>query len=161
VVLIPFRDVLRSQYFHDDGDGITFYEKSDKYGAKFQENENSSQVFGKSSDVQIASRSFLPCEDWAPWKTGQRERGEVYIGHPLDDYKFEMKYFCNANLRHWSLELCGKNLTFGGIINDVQHRVAKTERLEYTLEGYDESMSLRSLERILSSVISLFKILPT
>jgi hypothetical protein len=23
-----------------------------------------------------------------------RERGEVYIsGHPLDDYKFEMKYF--------------------------------------------------------------------
>jgi DNA polymerase-3 subunit alpha len=27
------------------------------------------------------------------------------------------------------------NLTFGGIINDVQHRIAKTEI--FTLEGYD------------------------
>jgi DNA polymerase-3 subunit alpha len=34
------------------------------------------------------------------------------------------------------------NLTFGGIINDVQHRIAKTEI--FTLEGYD-AMSLRSL----------------
>jgi DNA polymerase-3 subunit alpha len=22
----------------------------------------------------------------------------IYMGHPLDDYKFEMKYFCNAKL---------------------------------------------------------------
>jgi DNA polymerase-3 subunit alpha len=51
VVLIPFR-TLRSQYFHDEGDGITFYEKAIRYGAKFQENENSSQVSlsGESSD---------------------------------------------------------------------------------------------------------------
>jgi DNA polymerase-3 subunit alpha len=47
-------------------------------------------------------------------------------GHPLDDYKFEMKYFCNAKLEALrSLEHVGKNLTFGGIINDVQHRIAK------------------------------------
>jgi DNA polymerase-3 subunit alpha len=31
----------RAQYFHDDGDGITFYEKAIRYGVNFQENENS------------------------------------------------------------------------------------------------------------------------
>jgi DNA polymerase-3 subunit alpha len=38
-----------------------------------------------------------------------------------------MKYFCNAKLEALrSLEHhVGKNLTFGGIINDVQHRIAK------------------------------------
>jgi hypothetical protein len=35
-------------------------------------------------------------------KTGQEKRvvGIYISGHPLDDYKFEMKYFCNANLKH-------------------------------------------------------------
>jgi DNA polymerase-3 subunit alpha len=68
----------------------------------------------------------------ALWKTGQREEvvGIYISGHPLDDYKFEMKYFCNAKLEALrSLEHhVGKNLTFGGIINDVQHRIAKTEK---------------------------------
>jgi hypothetical protein len=37
------------------------YEKAIKYGAKFQENENSSQVslFGESSDVQIENHSSM------------------------------------------------------------------------------------------------------
>jgi DNA polymerase-3 subunit alpha len=58
-----FSGTLRSQYFHDEGDGITFYEKAIRYGAKFQENENSSQevsLFGESSDVQIAE-PVIPC----------------------------------------------------------------------------------------------------
>jgi DNA polymerase-3 subunit alpha len=56
-----FSGTLRSQYFHDDGDGITFYEKAIRYGAKFQENENSSQVslFGKVVMFKLLSRSFL------------------------------------------------------------------------------------------------------
>ena len=38
-----------------------------------------------------------------------------------------MKYFCNTRLEAFkSLEqLVGKNLSFGGIVNNVQHRVAK------------------------------------
>jgi DNA polymerase-3 subunit alpha len=43
-----------------------------------------------------------PCEDWSTMeKISQRkEVVGIYIsGHPLDDYKFEMKYFCNAKLR--------------------------------------------------------------
>jgi DNA polymerase-3 subunit alpha len=94
---------LRSQYFHDEGDGITFYEKAIRYGAKFQENENSSQVslFGESSDVQIAEPVIPPCERLEHYGKLAKEKEVVGIyGHPLDDYKFEMKYFCNAKLKH-------------------------------------------------------------
>ncbi len=147
-----FQGTTRAQYFHDDGDGITFYEKAIRYGAKFQENENSSQVslFGESSDVQIAEPLVPPCEDWSTMEKLAKEKEVVGIyisGHPLDDYKFEMKYFCNAKLETLkNLEQhVGKTLSFGGIINNVQHRVAKNGKgwASFFLEGYDESYEFR------------------
>jgi DNA polymerase-3 subunit alpha len=49
--------------------------KAIRYGAKFQENENSSQVslFGESSDVQIAEPVIPPVRTGALWKN-QRKR---------------------------------------------------------------------------------------
>jgi DNA polymerase-3 subunit alpha len=147
-----FLGTTRAQYFHDDGDGITFYEKAIRYGSKYQENENSSQVslFGDASEVQIAEPIVPPCEDWSTMEKLAKEKEVVGIyisGHPLDDYKFEMKYFCNARLdalRNMELHL-SKNLTFGGIINNVQHRVAKNGKGwgMFTLEGYDDSYEFR------------------
>ncbi|MBU0940979.1 MAG: DNA polymerase III subunit alpha [Bacteroidetes bacterium] len=147
-----FLGTTRAQYFHDEGDGITFYEKAIRYGAKYQENENSSQVslFGESSDVQIAEPIVPPCEDWSTMEKLAKEKEVVGIyisGHPLDDYRFEMKYFCNAKLEALkNLEAyVGKTLAFGGIINNVQHRVAKNGKGwgMFTLEGYDESYEFR------------------
>ena len=148
-----FDGTTRAQYFHhDDGDNITFYEKAIRYGAKFQENENSSQVslFGESSDVQIAEPIVPPCEDWSTMEKLAKEKEVVGIyisGHPLDDFRFEMKYFCNSNLEALkNLEQhVGKSLTFAGIINNVQHRVAKNGKgwAMFTLEGYDESFEFR------------------
>jgi len=147
-----FTGVTRAQYFHDDGDGITFYEKAIKYGAKFQENENSSQVslFGESSDVQIAEPIVPPCEDWSTMEKLAKEKEVVGIyisGHPLDDFRFEMKYFCNSkleSLKDLNLHL-NKNLNFGGIITNVQHRVAKNGKgwALFTFEGYDESYEFK------------------
>jgi DNA polymerase-3 subunit alpha len=147
-----FAGVTRAQYFHDDGDGITFYEKAMKYGAKFQENENSSQVslFGESSDVQIAEPIVPPCEDWSTMEKLAKEKEVVGIyisGHPLDDFRFEMKYFCNSkldSLKDLNLHL-NKNLNFGGIITNVQHRIAKNGKgwALFTFEGYDESYEFK------------------
>ena len=147
-----FLGTTRAQYFHDDGDGITFYEKAIRYGSKFQENENSSQVslFGDTSEVQIAEPVVPPCEDWSTMEKLAKEKEVVGIyisGHPLDDYKFEMKHFCNARLEALkNLEAhVGKTLAFGGIINNVQHRVAKNGKGwgMFSLEGYDESYEFR------------------
>jgi DNA polymerase-3 subunit alpha len=147
-----FGNTLRAQYFHDEGDGITFLEKAIRYGAKFQENENSSQVslFGEASDVQIPEPIVPPCEDWTTMEKLAKEKEVVGIyisGHPLDDYKFEMRYFCNSKLE--ALKELGlhvnKNLSVGGIITNVQHKIAKNGKgwASFTLEGFDESYEFR------------------
>ncbi len=147
-----FKGVSRAQYFHDDGDGITFYEKAIRYGLKFQENENSSQVslFGEASEVQIAEPIVPPCEDWSTMEKLAKEKEVVGIylsGHPLDDFKFEMKYYCNSKLE--SLKdlnnQINKNLSFGGIISNVKHLVNKSGKGwgSFVLEGYDESHEFR------------------
>ena len=147
-----FTETHRAQYFHHDGDGITFLEKAIRYGSKFQENENSSQVslFGDASEVQIAEPIVPPCEDWSTMEKLAKEKEVVGIyisGHPLDDYKFEMKYFCSAKLESLkNLEQhLGKNLSFGGIVTNVQHRTAKNGKgwATFVLEGYDESYEFR------------------
>jgi DNA polymerase-3 subunit alpha len=147
-----FKGATRAQYFHDDGDGITFYEKAIRYGVKFQENENSSQVslFGESSDVQIAEPVVPPCEDWSTMEKLAKEKEVVGIylsGHPLDDFKNEMKYFCNSKLETLKdlVPHVNKNLSFGGIITNVQHRVAKNGKgwATFVLEGYDESYEFK------------------
>ena len=147
-----FADTHRAQYFHHDGDGITFLEKAIRYGSKFQENENSSQVslFGEASEVQIAEPIVPPCDDWNTMEKLAKEKEVVGIyisGHPLDDYKYEMKYFCNSKLESLkSLEQhVGKNLSFGGIVTNVQHRTAKNGNGwgSFVLEGYEESYEFR------------------
>ena len=147
-----FQGVTRAQYFHDDGDGITFYEKAIRYGVKFQENENSSQVslFGESSDVQIAEPVVPPCEDWSTMEKLAKEKEVVGIylsGHPLDDFKNEMKYFCNSKMETLKdlVPHVNKNLSFGGIITNVQHRVAKNGKgwATFVLEGYDENFEFK------------------
>jgi DNA polymerase-3 subunit alpha len=60
-----FKNTHRAQYFHmDNSENITFLEKAIRYGSKFQENENSSQVslFGEASDVQIPEPVVPPRE---------------------------------------------------------------------------------------------------
>ncbi|MGL2965116.1 DNA polymerase III subunit alpha [Flavobacterium sp. XGLA_31] len=147
-----FADTHRAQYFHTDGDNITFYEKAMRYGAKFQENENSSQVslFGDASDVQIAEPTVPPCEEWSTMEKLAKEKEVVGIyisGHPLDDFKFEMKYFCNSKLEYLKNlgSYVGKTLTFAGIVTNVQYKTAKNGKdwAMFTLEGYDESHEFR------------------
>ncbi len=150
-----FTETHRAQYFHDEGDGITFLEKAMRYGSKFQENENSSQVslFGEASEVQIPEPVVPPCDDWSTMEKLAREKEVVGIyisGHPLDDFRFEMKHFCSVRLEALkSLELhVGKNLTFAGIVTSVQYRTAKNGKDwgMFTLEGFDESFEFRMFD---------------
>ena len=147
-----FKETHRAQYFHDDGDGITFLEKAIRYGSKHQENENSAQVslFGEASDVQIPEPVVPACADWSTMEKLAKEKEVVGIyisGHPLDDFKYEMKSFCNSKLESLkNLENhVNKTLTFGGIITNVQHRTAKNGKGwgSFTLEGFDESYEFR------------------
>jgi len=147
-----FSDTHRAQYFQDEGDGITFLEKAIKYGSKHQENENSAQVslFGDASDVQIAEPLVPPCEEWGTMEKLAQEREVVGIyisGHPLDDFRIEMKTFCNATLAHFTnLEpYVNREMTFGGVVTNVEHRVSKQGKgwAMFTIEDYTDSFEFR------------------
>ena len=147
-----FGDTHRAQYFHDEGDGITFLEKVMKYGAKYQESENSSQVslFGDASEVQIPEPVVPPCGEWGTMEKLRREKEVVGIyisGHPLDDFKTEINAFTNANVSCFnSLEdYVNRELSFAGVITDVQHRVSKNGKGWglFTMEDYTDSFEFR------------------
>ena len=147
-----FGNTHRAQYFHDDGSGMSFLEKVVKYAQKFQENENSSQVslFGEASDVQIPEPEVPGCEEWGTMEKLRREKEVVGIyisGHPLDDFKIEMNYFCNGKLSDFrDLEaIVNRELTVGCVVVDVQHRVSKNGKgwAIFTVEDYDESYEFK------------------
>ncbi len=147
-----FGDTHRGQYFHDEGDGITFLEKAVRYGSKFQESENSSQVslFGEASEVQIPEPVVPPCEEWGTMEKLAREKEVVGIylsGHPLDDFKYEMKYFCNATLLNFAdLESnINRELSFGGVISSVEHRTSKNGKgwATFIVEDYNTAHEFR------------------
>jgi DNA polymerase-3 subunit alpha len=126
-------EVHRAQFFHqDDGSDQIFLEKIIKYAARYQENKNSAQVslFGDSSEVQIPEPVVPPCEPWHNMKTLKAEKEVVGLflsAHPLDDFRFEMKHYCNANLKVFkNIEnYVNKELKVAGVITDVNHRVSK------------------------------------
>nr|WP_299174820.1 DNA polymerase III subunit alpha [uncultured Allomuricauda sp.] len=147
-----FGDTQRAQYFHDEGDGITFLEKVIKSAAKYQENKNSSQMdmFGGMSEAQISEPVVPPCEDWGTMEKLRREKEVVGIyisGHPLDDFKKEIKAFCNSNISAFTNleQYVNRELTVAGVITDVQHRISKNGKGWglFTLEDYSESHEFR------------------
>ena len=147
-----FEDTHRAQYFHDEGDGITFLEKALRYGAKMQENENSAQVslFGEMSEVQIPEPVVPPCDTWGTMYKLKREKEVVGIyisGHPLDDFKTEIKYFCNASLSDLRelTRLVNREVSIAGVITDIQHRTSKNGKggAAFTVEDYNDSYEFR------------------
>ncbi|MDR0228956.1 MAG: DNA polymerase III subunit alpha [Flavobacteriaceae bacterium] len=148
-----FDGTHRAQYFYSDqSDTSTFLERAIKYGAKTQESENSAQVslFGDSSEVQIPEPVLPMCEEWTTMEKLAKEKEVVGIyisGHPLDDFRFEMKYFCNAKVEELTnLEaLTGRTVNIGGMISDVQFRTSAKGKdwAMFTIEGYDESYEFR------------------
>ena len=69
----------------------------------------------------------------------------IYLsGHPLDDYKIELDYYCTRGLKLNDISadlkaFKGKELLIGGIITMVEHRTTKTGKPfgKFKLEDYD------------------------
>ena len=147
-----FSNVHRSQYFNDDGDGITFLEKTIRHASKYQENINSAQVslFENSSEIQFAEPIIPSCNEWDPLEKLAREKEVVGIyisGHPLDDFKIEMNTFCNSNVTAFkNMEnYINKELAFGGILTEVEHRISRQGKgwASFTIEDYLDSYEFR------------------
>ena len=95
----------RAQYFHIDEKQTSLIEKALKFGQAFQAKSNSNQVnlfdaLGES--VELAEPKMPHVEEWSTFELLSKEKEVVGIylsGHPLEDYKLELKYFCDINLK--------------------------------------------------------------
>jgi DNA polymerase-3 subunit alpha len=147
-----FGNTHRAQYFNPDGEGVTFLEKAIRYGAKHQESLNSSQtnLFGEDSALQVEEIKIPPCDSWGTLERLKQEKEVVGIylsAHPLDDFKREMKHFSSAPLTVLSdLDpLVNRELSFGGIVNGVDHRIAKNGKgwAIFQLEDFDDQYEFK------------------
>lgn len=135
-----FTTYHRAQYFHiADGDRTTGLEKIIGYGQANQTaTGNTNTLFGDLSDAMQVQIPKIPnCEPWTLTELLDHEKdvtGMFMSGHPLDHFKFELKYYGITKINDFneikeSLHLVanpGKSLRVAGLIIDVQHRVTKT-----------------------------------
>lgn len=146
-----FGDITRAQFFAEDQNKKVFLENVLKFGGRIQENGDSSQVsmFGEVAAEDVPQPQPPKVEDWPTLTKLSKEKEVVGIyisGHPLDDFKLEIKSFCNARVAD-IIELdknANKELRIAGIITDAQHRTTKHGNPfgTFDIEDYSDSQRL-------------------
>jgi DNA polymerase-3 subunit alpha len=141
-----FQGIHRRQYvFAKDGD-INLLEKSIKYAAKTQQEEQSAQasLFGGSSGTVMPKPKIEYVEPFSEIEKLNLEKEVVGIyisGHPLDNFKFEMEKFCTVTCSQLGEldPMLGRELKLGGIVSGVEHRTTKTGKPfgKFTMEDYN------------------------
>ena len=142
----------RAQYFNLDNDGFSFLEKAIKYGAKYQELVNSSQIslFENGVDESSIDLTIPDCDEWINLERLKKEREVVGIyisAHPLDDYTREINNFTSTGLS--SLldlnRIINKDFYVGGIINEVEHLQTKTGNgfAVFSFEDFNDQYQFR------------------
>ena len=147
-----FNKTHRAQYYIVDEKGSNFLEKALKFGHKYKESQNSSQVslFGEASEIQFPEPDIPSCEKWGTMELLAKEKevtGMYISAHPLDDFKNEMK-FCNVGLSVFKGNMqkyIGHKLSIGAIVTGIEHRVSKMGKgwATFVLEDYADSHEFR------------------
>ena len=135
-------ELNRSQYFNIDTDGLSYIEKAIKFGSKYQETINSSQInlFGD-DNLNISYNSTIPeCEEWINLERLKKEREVVGIyisAHPLDDYIRELNNFTSTGLT--TLNDLNK------LINKEEHLQSKTGNgfAVFSFEDFNDQYKFR------------------
>jgi DNA polymerase-3 subunit alpha len=131
----------RAQYFNiPDGERVNGLERIIGYGQAQQSLSagTTNTLFGDlPAAMQVPQPKIPNCEPWTLTELLDHEKevtGMYMSGHPLDHFKFELKYYGITRINDFNeikdtLHLQpnpGKSLRVAGLITDVQHRVTKT-----------------------------------
>jgi DNA polymerase-3 subunit alpha len=131
----------RAQYFYvPDGERMNGLERIINYGQANQTANISSAntLFGDlTSAMQVQMPKMPNCEPWTLTELLDHEKdvtGMFMSGHPLDHFRFELKYYGITKINDFNeikdtLHLQpnpGKGLRVAGLVIDVQHRLTKT-----------------------------------
>ena len=132
----------RAQYFNiPDGERQSGLEKIIGYGQVQNSllTGTTNTLFGDLPQVMdVPPPKIAACEPWTLTELLEHEKdvtGMFMSGHPLDHYKFELKYYGIMQLGDFnefkdsvtlSASNTGKPFKVAGLVVDVQHRVTKT-----------------------------------
>ncbi len=139
-----FPQYHRAQYFHmPDGERTNGLEKIVGY-AQTKESLSAgttNTLFGNLEQVMEITPPKIPaCEPWTLTEKLEHEKevtGMFMSGHPLDHFKFELRYYGIMQLADFneikesvtlSQANAGKQIRIAGLVTDAQHRVTKTGR---------------------------------
>jgi DNA polymerase-3 subunit alpha len=134
-----FKDISRAQYFYaapGDNQGL---EKILKFGSvfQFQNASVSNTLFGDLQMPDIVPPKLAVCEPWplAEQLDFEKEVTGMYMsGHPLDNFKFEMKHYNISKLADYNEFKAavnthsnpGRQFRLAGLVVDAQQRLTKT-----------------------------------
>ncbi len=134
-----FPDLIRAQYFYTPPGDVTGLEKILKFGSVYQANaaNTSNTLFGDLQMPDIVPPRLPVCEPWplAIQLDYEKEVTGMYMsGHPLDNYKFEMKHYNITPLADYNefkaavTTHANPSVQFrlAGLVVDAQHRLTKT-----------------------------------
>jgi DNA polymerase-3 subunit alpha len=158
----------RAQYFFvGANDKMNGTEKLIKYANDFQNNESSSQssLFGGSVADLILEPSLPVAPEWSLIDRLKYEKDAIGIflsGHPLDNYRLELREFCQQKVRHLTVvnkirtgdtneevlaefeSIKNRELVVGGLVVVAAQRMTKTGKPFGTIvfEDYDDTCEL-------------------
>lgn len=146
-----FEGTHRAQYFQKDpSEDIIFLEKVIRHGNNLQAKKQSAQasLFGEVVETEMPEIRLPICEPWSFLEQLNKEMevtGFYMSGHPLDDYREAIEFFCNTapgDIKDDLTGFKGKDLTMAGIINMVQHKMTKTNKPmgSFVLEDFSGSL---------------------
>lgn len=133
-----FKDVHRAQYFYQAPGDQVCLEKILKFGAIFQSQaaNASNTLFGDLQMPEIMAPKISPCPPWGLVEALDFEKevtGMYMSGHPLDNFKFELKYYNITPLNDFneiknaiSVNPTSKQFRLAGLVIEGQHRLTKT-----------------------------------
>ena len=150
-------EMHRAHYFYHDGpekETPSFLEKLMRWATRQKELANSSQmsIFDMSEEIKQEDHPAIPeCAEWSSIERCKFERevmGLYISGHPLDEFKYELKYFVNTKTSALQdlKPLIGKTIRFAGLVTSVRTGISQKNGDPYgnmTIEDYDGSYEIR------------------
>ncbi len=149
-----FENTHRAQFFYrENTDDTIFIEKLIRFATKVQERQSSQQVslFGDAGEIETSDPPMPECKPWSGIEQLRNEKevtGFYISGHPLDEYRIEMKNFGKNRISDFKDNLKkynGKTIVFGGMVISAEHKTTQTNKPfgSFVVEDYDDTIELR------------------
>ncbi len=147
-----FSGITRSMYLlPDEKFGRTATDMAVEYGNKVQTSKDMMQnsLFGGTSDEQVAEPVLTKREEYPLLEKLKKEKEVtgIYIsGHPVDDYRLELKHFTNTSVSKLDeVKDKDREIKIAGIISSTITKISKNGNAygEFTLEDLEGFYTFR------------------